>query len=301
MQSFKKLLQSKRLALAGAAAIAMTISGASAQTAADYSKYAQWPAPHAQGQNANGMHIFLFAGLKSHGPGAHDYPHWLDTWSKLLTQHGAVVDGGLSFPSEAQLEKADVVVIYKGDAGYMTPEQRAELQKYVKRGGGLVTLHDSLCGPDPADFATLVGAGKKHGETNYTWTATLDYNVVDKDSPIIKGMPMEVYDEAFYNMTFAPEGVHPLLTVTMPDTPSAERGHGVGKTVPQMWTYEHTAPGGSAPARAFVWMQGHMVDSLEDPAIREVLMRGIAWAGKRPYTELTDYVPPPPRRTAQRQ
>jgi len=24
-------------------------------------------------------------------------------------------------------------------------------------------------------------------------------------------------------------------------------------------------------------------------------MRGIAWAGKKPYTELTDYVPPPPR------
>jgi hypothetical protein len=42
-------------------------------------------------------------------------------------------------------------------------------------------------------------------------------------------------------------------------------------------------------------MQGHMVDSLQDPAIRKVLMRGIAWAGKKPVTELTDYVPPPPR------
>jgi hypothetical protein len=24
-------------------------------------------------------------------------------------------------------------------------------------------------------------------------------------------------------------------------------------------------------------------------------MRGIAWAGKKPITELTDFVPPPPR------
>jgi hypothetical protein len=124
--------------------------------------------------------IFLFGGLKSHGPGAHDYPYFLDSWSKLLTSHGAVVDGAFSFPSQEQLDKSGVVIIYKGDAGYMTPEQRARLQAYVKRGGGLVTFHDSLCGPDPADMATLVGAGKKHGEVNYTWTATLDYNVVDK-------------------------------------------------------------------------------------------------------------------------
>ena len=92
-------------------------------------------------------------------------------------------------------------------------------------------------------MATLVGAGKKHGEVNYTWTATLDYNVVDKDNPIAAGMPMEIYDEAFFKLNFAPE-VHPILTVTMPDTPSARKGGGVGQTIPQMWTYEHTLPGG---------------------------------------------------------
>ena len=184
------------------------------------------------------------------------------------------------------------MVIYRGDAGYMTPEQRALLQSYVKRGGGLVTFHDSLCGPDPADMATLVGAGKKHGEVNYTWTATLNYEVVDKNNPIIAGMPMEIYDEAFYKLNFAPE-VKPILTVTMPDTPAARRGGGVGQTIPQMWTYEHTLPGG-VPARAFVWMQGHMVDNLDDPRMRMVMLRGIAWAGKKPVGELADYVPPPP-------
>jgi type 1 glutamine amidotransferase len=287
MHSVTKILLSSAMALA-------CLSPGMAQTAKDYARYATYPAPHAQGQNMHGMHIFLFGGLKSHGPGAHDYPYWLDSWSKLLTQQGAVVDGGLSFPSVAQLAAADVVIIYKGDAGYMTPQQRADLQTYVKRGGGLVTFHDSLCGPDPEDMATLVGAGKKHGETNYTWTATLDYNVVDKDNPFTAGMPMEIYDEAFFKLNFAPE-VHPILSITMPDTPSARKGGGVGQTIPQMWTYEHTAPGGTAPARAFVWMQGHMVDSLEDPAIRKVLMRGIAWAGKKPVGELADFVPPPPR------
>lgn len=271
------------------AALGLAAPFASAQTAADFARYSGYTAPTPPGQKKGGLRVFMLSGLKSHGAGAHDYPRWLDSWSKLLTEYGAVVDGALSFPSEAQLANTDVMVIYRGDAGYMTPQQRALLQAYVKRGGGLVTFHDSLCGPEPTDMATLVGAGKKHGEVNYTWTATLNYNVVDKDNPIIAGMPMEIYDEAFYKLDFAP-GVKPLLTVTMPDTPAARRGGGVGQTVPQMWTYEHTLPGGQ-PARAFVWMQGHMVDNLDNPRMRAVMLRGIAWAGKRPIEELADYAP----------
>ena len=270
-------------------ALGLAAPFASAQTAADYARYGAYTAPAPPGQKKVGLRVFMLSGLKSHGAGAHDYPRWLDTWSKLLTEHGAVVDGALSFPSEAQLAATDVMVIYRGDAGYMTPAQRALLQAYVKRGGGLVTFHDSLCGPEPTDMATLVGAGKKHGEVNYTWTATLNYQVVDKDNPIIAGMPMEIYDEAFYTLDFAP-GVKPLLSVTMPDTPAARKGGGVGQTVPQMWTYEHALPGGQ-PARAFVWMQGHMVDNMDNPRMRAVMLRGIAWAGGRPIEELTDYAP----------
>ena len=46
-------------------------------------------------QNPNGIQIYLRSGLKTHGPGQHDYPQFLSDWSKLLTQHGAVVDGSL--------------------------------------------------------------------------------------------------------------------------------------------------------------------------------------------------------------
>ena len=76
--------------------------------------------------------------------------------------------GPCTRPRAADLEHTDVVIIYKGDAGYLSDEEKAALDAYVKRGGGLVSLHDSLCGPDPAYFATLVGGAKKHGEVNYT-------------------------------------------------------------------------------------------------------------------------------------
>jgi hypothetical protein len=51
-----------------------------------------------QGQNPKGMHIYIWGGLKSHGEGQHDYPQFLADWSKILTNHGAVVDGACTIP-----------------------------------------------------------------------------------------------------------------------------------------------------------------------------------------------------------
>jgi len=249
-------------------------------------------APSPQGQNRNGMHIYIWAGLKSHSEGQHDYPQFLADWSKLLTAKGAVVDGALHAPSMADLEHTDVVVIYKGDAAYLSDSEKTALESYVKRGGGLVSFHDSLCGPDPAYFATLVGGAKKHGEVNFTLDAPIPYTVVDKSNPIMKDMSdITIQDEAFFTITWAKDpAVHVLATAEIAPTRSA--GDHKGEVVPQMWTYEHTVPGGQ-PARAFVWMQGHTYANFANPQIRATLLRGIAWAGKKPVDELVSYVAPP--------
>jgi type 1 glutamine amidotransferase len=252
-------------------------------------------APLTPGQtNPNGMHIFLWAGLKSHGAGQHDYPQFLADWSKLLTEKGAIVDGALHPPSAADLEHTDVVVIYKGDAPYLvTGAEKDALEAYVKRGGGLVSFHDSLCGPDPEYFATLVGGAKKHGQTNFTLDAEIPYTVVDKENPIMKDFTDFTLpdDEAFFLMTWAKDpAIHVLANATIAGTPSA--GTHKGEVVPQLWTYEHTLAGG-VPARAFVWMQGHTYADFALPQIQKTLLRGIAWAGKRPVDELVSYVAPP--------
>jgi type 1 glutamine amidotransferase len=249
-------------------------------------------APRPQGQNPNGLHVYIWAGLKSHGAGQHDYPQFLADWSKILTEHGAVVDGSLHAPSSADLEHAEVVVIYKGDAAYLSDSEKAALEGYVKRGGGLVSFHDSLCGPDPAFFATLVGGAKKHGEMNYTLDAPVPYTVVDKSNPIMKDMSdMTLFDEAFFLMTWAKSpAIHVLATAEIAPTRSA--GDHKGEVVPQMWTYEHSLPGGE-PARAFVWMQGHTYANFVNYQIERTLLRGIAWAGKKPVDELVNYVAPP--------
>ena len=237
------------------------------------------------------MRIYIWAGLKSHYAGQHDYPQFLADWSKILTEHGAVVDGALHAARAADLEHADVVIIYKGDAGYLGEDEKAALEAYVKRGGGLVSLHDSLCGPDPAYFASLVGGGKKHGEVNYTLDAPIPYTVADPANPIMKGMSnFTIYDEAFYNLTWAHDpNIHVLATAVIPGTPSA--GAHKGEVVPQIWTYEHTVTGGE-PARAFVWMQGHTYANFANYQVQQMLLRGIAWAAKKPVDALVDYVPP---------
>ena len=50
---------------------------------------------------------------------------------------------------------------------------------------------------------------------------------------------------------------------------------------PQMWTYENTAQGGRTPYRAFVSIPGHLYENFNRVNYRTILLRGIAWAGRR--------------------
>jgi type 1 glutamine amidotransferase len=235
------------------------------------------------------MRVHIYAGLKTHAVGQHDYPQFLADWSKLLTERGAYVTGGLQFPAARELANVDVMVIYKGDAGYLGTEDRAALDSFMRRGGGLVSIHDALCGPEPDVFSNIVGGAKKHGEVNYTLEADVPYTVVDTAHPIMQGITnFSIKDEAFFNMTWSktPE-VKVLATATMAATPSA-KGH-EGEVVPQVWTYEKSlapAPSG-LPYRAFVWMQGHNYANFAQPQIQTMLLRGIAWAGKKPAEALS--------------
>ena len=244
---------------------------------------------HAQAPQARPLRIYIRAGLKTHGPGQHDYPQFLADWSKILTERGAIVDGSLHAPSAQELANVDVMVTYKGDAGGTTQtvsdEEKAVLDAFLKRGGGLVALHDTICSFEPEWFSTIYGGAKKHGQTNYTLEAPVAYKIVDPANPIMQGMSdFTISDESFFLMTWAksPE-IHVLATAAQAATPSA-RGH-EGEVVPQIWTYERTISGGQ-PYRAFVWMQGHNYENFSHAQVQPMLLRAIAWAGHAPIDAL---------------
>lgn len=241
------------------------------------------------------VRVFLYGGLKTHAEGQHDYPQFVADWSKLLMNRNSIVDGALHFPSAKELASSDVVVIYKGDAGYLSDEDKANLDAYLRRGGGVVSIHDALCGPDPEYFSKVVGGAKKHGETNFTLEANVPYTIVDKEHPITQGMSdFKITDEAFYSMTWAKQPqIHVLATAVMDATETAKRAGHAGEVVPQIWTYENQltpAPTGQ-PFRAFVWMQGHNYSNFALPNIQSMLLRAIAWTGKRPIDSLMTVQP----------
>ncbi len=90
-----------RLTLLGAAVVLCT--SVMAQQPPQPAVPAAAPAPQAPP-----LRVFIHAGLKTHAEGQHDYPQFLADWSKLLTNRGAIVDGGLHFPSARELSATDV-------------------------------------------------------------------------------------------------------------------------------------------------------------------------------------------------
>jgi type 1 glutamine amidotransferase len=236
------------------------------------------------------LRIYLRAGLKTHGPGQHDYPQFLADWSKVLQERGAVVDGSLHFPTPQELANVDVMFTYKGDAGYMTAEEKATLEAFLKRGGGLVALHDTICADDPEWFSTVYGGAKKHGQVNYTLEAPVAYKIADPAHPIMQGMTdFTITDESFFLMTWAKSPqIKVLATAAQASTPSAA-GH-EGEVVPQVWTYERTIFGGQ-PYRAFVWMQAHNYVNLTHAQVQPMLLRALAWAARAPIDSLMTVKP----------
>ena len=235
------------------------------------------------------LHVYIRAGIKSHAPGQHDYPQFLADWSKILTERGAVVDGSLHFPSTAELAGVNVIVMYKGDAGYMTTEEKGALEAFLRRGGGLVSFHDTLCGDDPQYQANILGGAKRHGETNFS-AGEIAYTITDKTHPIMQGMSdFKIDDEAFFLLTKpnvqANPGMRVLATAPMPKSNSA--GEHVGEVVPQIWAYERSFSLGPS-YRAFVWMQGHLYANFEHPMVQPMILRAIAWAAKWPIDALAN-------------
>lgn len=224
------------------------------------------------------LRVFIRAGEKTHGPagnGEHDYPLFLTEWTKLLTERGASVQGALRFPTAEELAKTDVLIIHKGDGGTCSPAERALLETYTKRGGGVVVLHDGMCSDDAAWFATVVGAAKQHGERNWS-RGVLKMRFVDNAHPVTKGLQdFEFDDEAFFLLRKVPE-MHVLATTPLPEN---------GDLTPQVWVYEKT-PAGGKPYRSFVSMQAHHYKNFSAPVFQELILRGIAWAGKRDVTLL---------------
>ena len=236
------------------------------------------------GQNAAPLRVFIRAGVKTHGPNQHDHPRFLKDWTTLLNQRGAQAQGAMDFPTAEQLAVTDVLVLFAQDGGNISPAQRAYLEPYLKRGGGLVVLHDAVCGRDAEWFKTVIGGAWEYGKAGY-YEGDFAFYYQDPNHPITRGASnFDFDDEMYYDLNMMPEA-HVLAAAYRPDARYKREGRNqpsVYDIVPQMWTYEKDN------YRAFVCIPGHNYHTFEMPHIRAVLLRGIAWAGKRPEDSLAN-------------
>ena len=239
--------------------------------------------------------MFIRSGPKSHGPGAHDYPRFLKEWVPLLNERGARATGSEAFPTKAQLDETDVLILHKQEAGNIDPADRRNLNDFLARGGGLVVIHAGTVSSDPDWFKGIVGGSWRNGTTKWL-EGPMHLYFTDRDSPITKDVSnWSMDDEIYYDMDILPEArilaaaytPKPLGAQCRTAQKRADELTGGGKRVsiydvqPQMWTYERTADGGRTPYRAFVSIPGHLYKNFNRPNYRAILLRGIAWAGKR--------------------
>ena len=223
------------------------------------------------------LRVFIRAGEKTHGPGQHDAPQFLKDWKPLLESRGATVDGALTFPTPAQLDNTDVLIIFCQYGAGIKGEQRASLEKFLKRGGGLVVLHDGVAGYEPDWFKTVAGGAWEYGRSKF-FEGKISLYYQDHEHPITRGASnFDVDDEMYWDLQLMPDA-HVLAGTYQPDARNTINGKqfpSIYDIVPMMWTYERDNH------RAFVSLLGHNYKTFNLPHYRAVLLRAIAWVGKR--------------------
>ena len=241
--------------------------------------------------HADPLRVFIRAGKKSHGPNQHEHERFLADWKVLLNERGMKAEGALDWPTVEQFKSTDVIIVHAQSGGDATEVQKAQIAEFTKRGGGLLVIHAAAVSNDPPWWKSVVGGTWvpkvtkfKEGPMDLYFT---ENQFIGGGHPITKGAAnFHLDDEIYYDMDLAPE-VRVLATAYTPKVKDGKKPAEGGKAhiydiQPQMWTYEKDG------SRAVVSIPGHLYGTFALPNYRALLLRSIAWAGKR--TNVDEFV-----------
>jgi len=237
--------------------------------------------------------IVLIAGQPSHGPGEHEFRAGVlllkAGLDKVPGVEATVITNGWPADSGA-LAGADAIVLYMdGGDGHPAIQENhlAQLKEAMKRGAGLVCLHYAVEVPatngGPEWLAWLGGYFEMNWSINPTWQA--EFKQLPQH-PITRGVkPFSTYDEWYYHMRFAPQGVTPILS-TVPPEITREKPDGPrsgnqfvrarkGMSEDLAWAYER--PDG---ARGFGLTGGHFHKNWSNDDFRKLVLNAIIWSAK---------------------
>jgi len=210
------------------------------------------------------LQILLCSGPKDHGPDEHDYPLWLERWSRLLALgENVAVTTSTAFPGSDQLANGDVAVFYNANPGWDADKAKA-LDEYHSRGGGALYIHYAVDGgKDPAGaaeragLAFTLGSRFRHGEFDLVFT--------QPNHPITRNFPtLHFTDETYWKMRGDVARLNILANSTEDNVPQ-----------PELWTLERRN------SRIVGCIPGHYTWTFDDPLFRMLVFRAICWAARQ--------------------
>jgi len=171
----------------------------------------------------------------------------------------------------ANLKDCDVVAMYDMMRSIAADEEAA-LQAFLKRGGGLVVLHHTICSRQQSSvFARIVGGkflqksetrdGKEWPKSVATGGVKFRIHVADSSHSITEGLSnFDVADEPYAGMIVAPQN-HVLLTTDEPRS---------NKEI--AWTRQE------GNARVVFIQLGHDNKTYANPSYKRLVQRAVKWA-----------------------
>ena len=218
--------------------------------------------------------ILLVAGAKDHGPGEHDYPAWLASWTELLRgAEGVNVDTAMEWPTSDQIENADTIIFFQ--KGRWDRDRAQAIDGHLAKGRGLVYIHWAVeAGAEAPAFAQRIGLASnaaklkfRHGPLDLGFQTGADHPIGRNFSSV------HFHDESYWQMQGDPNRIKVLAS-----------GLEEGQPQPLFWTLE------PQNGRVFVSIPGHFSWTFDDPLFRILLLRGMCWTAKQPIDRLNELV-----------
>ncbi|HKS57769.1 MAG TPA: ThuA domain-containing protein [Steroidobacteraceae bacterium] len=229
--------------------------------------------------------IVLIGGPKSEAPGRHDYANAVRVLDQLLhsspdLQNVVVQSHPSRWPDDAALDGASTVVWYFDGLDQhplLEPARRAHFDALMRKGVGLVVLHQ----------ASTVPTGERTFDLQ-PWLGGMRYGMFDRATemaeitpaapahPVSRGVGAFKYLDEFYPTLRwqKSDALQPILRarlhVEFREGQDLVIGAPVTSTI--AWVYERAGGG-----RAFGFTGGHYLASLDQPAVRKLILNAIAW------------------------
>jgi type 1 glutamine amidotransferase len=171
----------------------------------------------------------------------------------------------------ARLARTDLIV-QCWSQGTLTEGQSAGLLAAVRAGTGFAGWHGGIVGTftgDPAYLRMVGGLFLFHPDEFLTYDVTIEPGRASH--PIVAGLPdFSVTSEQYWMLS---DSLNDVLATTVVSTEAGEHGGGP-VAMPVVWTRLWGA------GKIFFSAIGHRVEDLAEPTVRELTVRGLAWAAR---------------------